>query len=90
MTFYLKDQQSMIDEASIFCRQAVKHITTGNWEAACGVLMGRVRELDMALQSLTPGGSDYVADPERCVARVREQMNTYRELWREAVAKHRN
>ena len=30
----------------------------------------------LALESLTPGGSEYVADPERCVWYVRELIRT--------------
>jgi hypothetical protein len=30
-------------------------------------LEARVREFDLAMQSLTPGGSEYVNNPQRCV-----------------------
>jgi rubredoxin len=36
------------------------------------MLQWRAQEWALALQSLTPGGSEYVDDPERCVAFVRE------------------
>src|SRR5688572_18175393 len=42
-----------------------------------------VRSWSLALQSLTPGGSEYVDDPARCVAFVRET----REFQQRAVAK---
>ena len=82
--------QLMIDEAKLYCRAAAIAIERMDWETATKVLLHRCKQLDMALQSLTPGGSEYVGAPERCVERVREQMNTYRELWRDAVAKNRS
>lgn len=42
----------------------------------------RTREWALALQSLTPGGSEYVDDPERCVEAAREG----REFWRRATS----
>ncbi len=36
-------------------------------------LLDHIKYLDMALQSLTPGGSEYVNNPDRCVALVKEQ-----------------
>lgn len=30
-----------------------------------------------ALEGLTPGGSEYVNDPERCAAHVRERFDSY-------------
>lgn len=82
-------QQLLIDEAKLFCRGAVAAITHEDWETATQVLLDRCKKLDIALQSLTPGGSEYVGDPERCVARVREQMETYRKLWRDACPERR-
>ena len=79
--------QRMVDDAKVYCRDAVRSIERADWEAATQILLTRVRKLDMALQSLTPGGSEYVGDPERCVARARENLETYRQLWREAVSK---
>jgi hypothetical protein len=43
----------------------------------------RIREWALALQSLTPGGSEYVDDPTRCVAFVREA----RELQHRVIGK---
>lgn len=81
------EHQDMIDNAKLFCRSAVRAIEQENWKAAAGALLDRCRELDMALQSLTPGGSEYVGDPERCVLRAKQNLETYRNLWREAAAK---
>lgn len=38
------------------------------------------KRYDMALQSLTPGGSEYVSDPERCVEHVRERLHAQHDL----------
>jgi hypothetical protein len=35
-------------------------------------LVAKVREYDLALQSLTPGGSEFVSDPDRCVEFVKQ------------------
>ena len=48
----------------------------GYWEDITDWLIVRVKELDLALQSLTPGGSEFVNDPERCVAYCREIRNS--------------
>jgi hypothetical protein len=45
-----------------------------------------IRKLDLALQSLTPGGSEYVNNPERCVAYVREA----RESQHKAIVKFKS
>ncbi len=82
--------EQMDDLAKLFAPEAARLIRNCQWEQAVPILLERCRKLDMALQSLTPGGSEYVGAPERCVERVREQMNTYRELWRDAVAKNRS
>ncbi len=37
------------------------------------------RELDIALQSLTPGGSEFVNDPAACAAHVRKQRESQHE-----------
>lgn len=39
-------------------------------------LLRRVEELDLALQSLTPGGSEFVHDSIRCVAYVQDVIKT--------------
>lgn len=82
--------QDMEDEAQLYCRSAASAIRNGQWEAACIELLARCRVLDMALQSLTPGGSEYVGNPDLCVRRARENLDNYRQLWREAVAKNRS
>lgn len=78
--------QRTIDLANIYCREAVGALSKEDWKMAAQILLARCRKLDMALQSLTPGGSEYVGDPDRCVARAKENLETYRKLWREAVA----
>ena len=61
--------------AAIYCRNAQSAIKNGQWQQACALLLGRCGKLDMALQSLTPGGSEYVGDPDRCVAYAKEQID---------------
>lgn len=41
----------------------------------------------LALESLTPGGSEYFRDPERCVAVIRETRESQRKLLVEAVCR---
>jgi len=82
-----RQQLLMEDEAQLYCPGARTLIHKGDWEAATHLLLKRCRQLDMALQSLTPGGSEYVGNPERCVQRARENLDTYRKLWQEARAK---
>lgn len=79
--------QQLIDDAKLYCRDAVGALSRDDWESAAQILLTRCRKLDMALQSLTPGGSEYVGDPERCVKRVREIIEQYRAMWRSAEAK---
>lgn len=43
-------------------------------------LLDHAKVLDMALQSLTPGGSEYVNDPKRCVEYCREVRETQHQL----------
>ena len=43
------------------------------------------KRFDVALQSLTPGGSEYVNDPERCVAVVRQIRDSHHKLIRESI-----
>lgn len=64
--------ERMIDDAKLYCRDAVGALMRGDWEFAAQVLLTRCRKLDLALQSLTPGGSEYVGDPDRCVKFVRD------------------
>lgn len=80
-----REHQLMIDEAGVYCRAAVKHIQRGDWLAASVELLAQVRKLDMALQSLTPGGSEYVGDPDRCVAHVKRSRDLARQLYLDAM-----
>jgi hypothetical protein len=47
------------------------NLETAKWHQAFGVAEAERDRYDMALQSLTPGGSEFVHDPERCVETVR-------------------
>jgi hypothetical protein len=78
------DKDAMADEAALYCRRARRYIEDENWRLVAAHLLKRCKELDMALQSLTPGGSEYVGDPQRCVQRARDNVETYRQLWIEA------
>lgn len=40
----------------------------------------RIKEFDLALQSLTPSGSEFVNDPQRCVEIVRQIRDGHLEL----------
>lgn len=79
--------QRMIDDAKVYCRDAVGALTREDWETAAQILLTRVRKLDMALQSLTPGGSEYVGDPDRCVKFATETRQKFQQMWRDAAAK---
>ena len=46
-----------------------------------------VRRYDLALQSLTPGGSEFVRDPERCVEFVRQARDEEHKALMAAKAK---
>lgn len=52
-------------------RDALRRDIVDNFEPEADRDGRRIAELDQALQSLTPGGSEYVNDPARCVAFVR-------------------
>jgi hypothetical protein len=54
---------------------AVRQMMIERAEAAAAIrsLLAEIERRDRALQSLTPGGSEYVNDPERCVSFVRER-----------------
>jgi len=49
-------------------------------EAKIERLLGEVRRRELALQSLTSGGSEYVDDPERCVAYVQDRLRRQHEM----------
>jgi hypothetical protein len=73
-----EELQFMLDEAAVYCRAARKHIAAGDWQAAAATLLAQIKKHDIALQSLTPGGSEYVGDPDRCVAHVVGMKERYR------------
>lgn len=60
--------------ARLYAPDAAKLIRSGEWYPAIIKLLERCQKLDIALQSLTPGGSEYVGDPDRCVAHAKEQI----------------
>ena len=60
-------REHMEDMARLYAPAAARAIRNEQWELAAALLLERCQTLDMALQSLTPGGSEYVGDPERCV-----------------------
>ena len=43
---------------------------------AAAALRAKAETAQLALESLTPGGSEYVGDPQRCVAYVRETSHS--------------
>lgn len=90
MTWPLKmTQQQLEDDAAIFCREAVAYMRSGNWEGAARILLANLKATDIALQSLTPGGSDYVAAPDRCVEYVRDfKADAHKWRLQEARRKH--
>ena len=81
--------EHMEDVAKLYAPAAARAIHNGHWDQAAALLLERCQKLDMALQSLTPGGSEYVGDPDRCVARAKEVRDQYRGLWQEAVRKQK-
>ena len=82
-------REHMEDMAKLYAPAAARSIRNGEWDQATALLLERCQKLDMALQSLTPGGSEYVGDPDRCVARAKDNLDTYRQLWRDAMAKQK-
>jgi hypothetical protein len=79
-------QQMRLDTLKVFCPSAIPYITFGqmesepdrerlfNWREGFQHVLNMLIHTDQALQSLTPGGSEYVHAPERCVALVKEQQ----------------
>lgn len=65
----------MEDMAKLYAPAAARAIRDRQWDQAAALLLERCQKLDMALQSLTPGGSEYVGDPDRCATFIREQIN---------------
>lgn len=72
-------REHMEDMAKLYAPAAARSIRNKDWDQAAALLLERCQRLDMALQSLTPGGSEYVGDPDRCVAYVNEQIKKGRE-----------
>ncbi len=66
------DRKYMEDYAKLYAPAASRLIARQQWDQATVALLERVKALDVALQSLTPGGSEYVGDPDRCVAYVQD------------------
>jgi hypothetical protein len=79
-------QQRRLDTLRIFCPSAGPYILYAqmesepvqerlfNWREGFQHVLHMLIHTDQALQSLTPGGSEYVHNPERCVALVKEQQ----------------
>lgn len=65
-------REHMEDMARLYAPNAARAVHNRQWDQAAALLLERCQRLDMALQSLTPGGSEYVGDPDRCVAVVRD------------------
>lgn len=68
------NDQHLLDALQIYCpaarpaiRQAIEDAGRVRWREAFIVLLDHLIKHDIALQSLTPGGSEYVNDRERCV-----------------------
>lgn len=80
-------REHMEDMARLYAPAAARCIRNNQWDQAAALLLERCQKLDIALQSLTPGGSEYVGNPDLCVQRAREKIETYRKLWREALSK---
>lgn len=79
-------QQMRIDTLKSFCPSAIPYVAYAdrdgepvqerlfNWREAFTHVLNMLIHTDQALQSLTPGGTEYVHNPERCVALVKEQQ----------------
>lgn len=76
-----RDNQMLLDQLQVFCPAAripveeflahadIDHEQDiGLLERAVHILLAHLIEHDKALQSLTPGGSEYVNDRQRCLA----------------------
>lgn len=98
-----KYEQIKIDAAKIFCRSSVPYLLQAfdesftpserlfAWREAYNHTFNALFAADKALQSLTPGGSEYVADYEKCVNhvknRIKEQQEKIITLLKERVVK---
>lgn len=90
-----REDQLLLDEMQIFCSPAVQALRQAispgynpyqrlaAYEMVVDILLARLKKTDIAMQSLTPGGSEYVANPERCVLVAKETRDRYRQMWTE-------
>ena len=79
-------QQTRLDTLKLFCRSAIPYVTFAqmesepdrerifNWREGFQHVLNMLIHTDQALQSLTPGGSEYINNPERCVGLVKDQQ----------------
>jgi hypothetical protein len=86
-----KYQQIKIDAAKIFCRSSVPYLLAAFDESlkpherlfafseAYNHTFNALFAADKALQSLTPGGSEYVADYDRCANYAKDRMREQQE-----------
>lgn len=68
-------RKRIADMIEVDRREGTHWIDREIWQRTLATLdaeQQRAEKWSLALQSLTPGGSEYVDDPERCVAFVRE------------------
>ncbi|MEM9357716.1 MAG: hypothetical protein AAGB04_16045 [Pseudomonadota bacterium] len=77
-----RDHEKLLDLAKMYCPDASTPIAEKDWEQAVMALMIRIRALSTHLQGLTPGGPDYVGDPEKCIEYV-ERLKWDAHLWQQ-------
>ncbi len=77
----------VIDYSKVISRERIERMREiakrGDYAPANSIvleLIEHAKVFDMALQSLTPGGSEYVNDPKFCVERAREIRETHHRL----------
>ena len=80
-------REHMEDMAKLYAPAAASAIRNKQWDQATALLLERCQKLDMALQSLTPGGSEYVGQPERCTAYVIGMVQGYRDRLKASLRK---
>lgn len=75
------NDQMLLDLLQVFCPKALPDVRSAidaddylRYREALETLLNHLIEHDKALQSLTPGGSEYVNDRERCLAVARERF----------------
>ena len=90
--------QMRIDALKIFCPSAIPYVLQAQrgeddsafmWREAFQHVFNSLIEHDRALQSLTPGGSEYVNNIERCVEFVRAQKRDFIKAKMELAAMRR-